>query len=173
MRTLVCLLFCLPFLFTSCEKDEVSPYTGEIVGTWRMESGSGGGQITTSFGGTEFKSDLTLLMVQPTTYEIQFTTAKQFNVSGSLNMEMTFDMLGQTTTQVVGMSDLFSDGTFEVTGDKMVLTANQGDNRQEVTIVTLTDTELQIEAKGAVTRTVAGASTVTDQVIDYRFVRVN
>ncbi|WP_157975829.1 lipocalin family protein [Lewinella sp. IMCC34191] len=173
MRTLVYLLFCLPILLTSCDKDEVSTYNGDIVGTWKMEAGSGAGQITTSFGGSEFNSDLTLLMVQPTTYEIEFTSSKQFNVSGSMNMEMTFDMLGQTTSQVVNMADIFSNGTFEVTGDKMVLTANQGEERQEVTIVSLTDTNLQIEARGAVTRSVGGATSVTDQVIDYFFVRVN
>ena len=168
------LSLCLTSLFlTSCDKDETSRYDGELLGTWSMDSGSGTGQITTKSGNdVVFTSDFTGLVVEPIDYQIIFSGDNTYSAMGNLNMEMTYNMMGQTMTQSIPMNGLLSGGTFEVTGNVM-RTANDQGETLDATIITLDEKTLTIKAEAVVTHSAGGFTTDTDQVVTYTFVRVN
>ena len=173
MRNILLFLSFATLLLTACGGDETNPYDGELLGTWSMESGSGAGQITTKSGNdVVFTGDFTGLVVEPIDYQIIFSDDNTYSAMGSLNMEMTYDMMGQTITQSIPMSGVLNGGTFEVTGNVMRVSNDQGETL-DVTIVGLDEDNLTLEAEAVVTRSAGGYTTDTDQIVTYSFVRVN
>ena len=170
------LFFCVcltALLFAACGGDETSRYDGELLGTWSMDSGSGTGQITTKSGNdVVFTSEFTGLVVEPIDYQIIFSPDNTYSAMGNLNMKMTYDMMGQTMTQSIPMNGVLSGGTFEVTGNVMRVSNDQGETL-DVTIVSLDEDKLTLEAEAVVTRSAGGYTTDTDQIVTYTFVRVN
>ncbi len=172
MRLLLFSLFCTATLFTSCDKEENEEFDSNIVGTWSLLSGSGTGQTTTTAGGDTYTVDFNSQIVDPTVYEVDLNTDGTVTSQGSVTFEINSDFDGQNFKTTMTLSNIIGNGTYEVIGNRLIATDNDGKETQ-ITIVSLTDTELILEAEIVQTQAANGAESESRQKATQVYERVD
>lgn len=113
------LSFALVF-FASCEDDDSSNDTSaDLVGTWSMTSLDYDGTSSTTFQGTTTSIDF---IGEGTNIDYTLTfdeNPNNFDASGSYDIELTTDFMGQTTTQTESVEDANSTGTWSRDGNTL------------------------------------------------------
>ncbi|MCP9235996.1 hypothetical protein [Lewinella sp. JB7] len=166
------LLVAVALFLPSCDTDEenTSPESS-IVGSWSIDDGTGSGKTTTTYQGETYVVDFTNRLVEPTDFIMNFHANGTVNSQGTLTMETTTTYNGQSEVHTNTMSDLFGEGEYEVQGNTLRAWTDQSE-ASEMTILTLTETELVLEASGTQTQIKDGAEARSEQTITYTCTRV-
>ena len=178
MRTPFLLSLLFAALFTSCEKNGDGSYdlpdttaSSDIVGTWSLERYDSETTGTTSYQGITFDSKGTGTLAPGSAFRVTFQPNGEVTVAGNIIIDIEATVGGQVmNNQIPGVS-LFKYGTFELKDDVLVVT-DPGGERNEVTLTTLTETELVVEGTIQTEYTLSGMTSTGTQKFLQVFVRV-
>lgn len=151
-------------LFFSCVTEEPQP-TNEtnIIGTWNVNSVDYSGTSVTKYLGLNYTVDYTGM---GTNIDASFTfnEDKSFSGSGTYDAELTITSDGLTYDQTAEDLAFAEAGSWSVDGDKITLTSN--DETSSATIISLTDTELELKLNEEQTQTINGSIvTITVELV--------
>jgi len=142
MKTKLLLLSFAVILFSCSKDDDPMPTSDGLLGTWSLTSLTYSGMTTTSASGMTIDADFT-----GRGKDMDFTTTFQANPntvtsSGSYTIELTTTVMGSSTTDDYEFDEALSDGTWELKGNKLIITS--GSDSQEGIITNQTSTSLEV-----------------------------
>ncbi|MGB3801324.1 MAG: lipocalin family protein [Lewinella sp.] len=161
MRSLLFILLTAAII-TSCNKDEGEQFADEIVGTWSLVAGTGEYETTTVTPDYTASAETISQVVDPTTYELELSSDGTLRSRGSITYDVVETMDGQTYPSTVTMSGLVGDGTYRVMGNRLITKDTKG-IEFELTIVSLTGTELVVSKETNQSLSGGGSSSETWQ----------
>jgi hypothetical protein len=168
MKITKLLLFSLAIIFLSCSKDDdPKPTSQGMVGAWAVTAVDYKGSSTTTAQGTSIKADFT-----GTGKDMSLTTTFHENPNtmtstGSYTIVLKTTMMGQTTTDEYPFSDVFTDGTWTLSGNTLTITESTGS--QKATILEQTSTALKMSVAVKESQTAQGITVSTDVQVIYTF----
>ncbi|OBQ56586.1 lipocalin family protein [Tamlana sp. s12] len=122
--TTLCLAFICILSSCSTDDDQGSNISGDIVGTWIGTGLTYDGTVETSFQGFPITSNF-----EGEAYDM--TNTLTFNESpntlvseGSYSLKLTYDFNGVTQTEYVEDVQFLENGTWEIEGNKLIITNN-------------------------------------------------
>lgn len=170
MKKINLLLIALIFIISSCSTEDDSPeILSNILGDWNAVSIQYSAETTTAVSGQSITNnsvgegyDINIIV---TFNESPNTVVSQ----GYYNVHLTSTVLGQTYTQDVVGPEFFQDGSWELNGNKLIVTA-QGET-SEATIEKLTDSELELYIDTTEDLPEQGATIISKIKARYKFTR--
>jgi hypothetical protein len=177
MRNPLFFLLTLFVVFTaaSCgdEDDDVAQNQNLIVGNWQAVSGVQTGRTVTSGAGSSTELEFTTSLDNPEDYFLEFTeNPNEVTPSGNFSLTTEYRLNGQPSTQVTPVALPFEPATYSISGSTLTAESANGE-RQEMTIVTLTETDLTLSGEYNITQTVMGFTVVQESDFTYVFEQNN
>ena len=164
------LLALIATAFISCSKDDDDDVSmTEMEGTWKMESMEYEGMSTYEVNGNTFMSDFSG-DARDISAEVDLNADGTYVSRGSYTIDVTVEILGQMTTLSSTVSNFLGAGTYEIKGDKMIVTNSQGET-SEARIVSLSGDKLVMAYSDSDTTMDQGATTTTEVEGTYTFRR--
>jgi hypothetical protein len=165
-------LFALAIVsFTACGEDDPVQDDSLLVGEWQATSGVQEGRTTNSGGGFNLALDFTSTLDNPEDYRVTFSSNPNVvTPSGNPSFTTVYTIDGNTTSMSLPVTEPLQPSTYEVSGNTITFIGANGE-RQDATLVTLTETELVLSGEFNFTQQTSGFNIEQRSEWKYRFER--
>jgi hypothetical protein len=171
MKITKLLLICVAALLFSCsdDDDDVKATVQGMIGEWNITDLDYNGTTTTSAQGMNITANFTGTGKDMDLTTIFTASPNTVTTEGSYTIVLESTTLGQTTTNEVPFTEVFTDGTWTLEGNTLKVTGPNGTD--EATIVEQTSTTLKFKVDVDETESGSGFTVKTVLHATYTFTK--
>ncbi|TQD40705.1 hypothetical protein [Haloflavibacter putidus] len=132
----------------SCSSDDDStqaaPNSSELAGSWELTDFHYNGETTTTMAGQSFTTTYDAQGQDFDNAVVTFNEDNTYTSSGSYDIEITMNTMGQETTQTSTLNDVYGSGTWEVDGNTLITQDSSMEQESQATMQMLDANTLKL-----------------------------